>query len=223
MAGVAVRVADDRTAAQCRCRGYPADRPGRGQRSYGLLWWHGSFEPNPDSEIALTVAGLRHVSDASLLTETFLQVLKAAATALSQVKPDPHRAVPTTIGHEIVTALARQDQRMSAEIKDLPPLGLGLDVAKRRIRVLFEHEPFTVSFSRPSTASENWTMTVAPFLRRYKDIATVDDYLDRLIADYVPLEMPSAPISPHPLDVPYAAVPGRGLACRDWEQAVRES
>lgn len=178
---------------------------GSGQRAYGLLWRHGSFEPNPDSEIALTVAGLRSVSDAALLKEMFVQVLKAAATALSQVKPDPHKAVPTTIEHEIVTALARQDQRMSAEVNDLPPVGLGLEVAKRRIRVLFEHEPFPVSFSRPSTASEDWTMTVPPFLRRYKDIATVDDYLDRVIADYVPPEMPSAPISPHPLDVPYAA------------------
>ena len=197
---------------------------GSGQRAYGLLWRHGSFEPNPDSEIALTVAGLRSVSDASLLKEMFVQVLKAAATALSQVKPDPDKAVPTTIEHEIVTALARQDQRMSAEVNDLPPVGLGLEVAKRRIRVLFEHEPFPVSFSRPSTASEDWTMTVPPFLRRYKDIATVDDYLDRVIADYVPPEMPSAPISPHPLDVPYAAgVPGRGVACRDREEAVRES
>jgi hypothetical protein len=41
-------------------------------------------------------------------------------------------------------------------------------------------------------------------LRAYRDVGSIDDYLDRLVEQIAPPELPSAPLAPSPLDIPYA-------------------
>lgn len=57
---------------------------------------------------------------------------------------------------------------------------------------------------QPKADVEEWTARVPAVLRAYRDIASVDDYLDCLIGQ-VALPAPlSVPPSPSPLDIPYA-------------------
>jgi hypothetical protein len=79
------------------------------------------------------------------------------------------------------------------------------DATLQRIRRLLGHEPFLYHVVRqPKADVEEWTARVPAMLRAYRDIASIDDYLDCLIRRVAPPSPPSVPPSPSPLDIPYA-------------------
>jgi hypothetical protein len=76
----------------------------------------------------------------------------------------------------------------------------------RMPRWLLGHEPCLYNVvHQPKPDIEEWTARVPAVLRSYRDIGSVDDYLDRLISLVAPPEPPSAPRSSGPLYILYAA------------------
>jgi hypothetical protein len=77
--------------------------------------------------------------------------------------------------------------------------------ALHNVRRLLSHEPFLYNIvHQPKSDVEDWTVRVPAALRAYRDIESIDDYLDRLVEQVAPPPPPSGPPSPSPLDIPYA-------------------
>jgi hypothetical protein len=178
---------------------------GLASHGYGLTWrtdWR--IDPQPQNEIALTVAGLCHVADAAVTLSLFCRMVALMTGLLADLVPDPSKVVSARVSSDAVASIAREDKAISREVNDLPPVGGGLVIAKRRIRRLMDHEPFAFSYSMPSQAEEEWTVEVPPVLRAFRHVTTPEGYVEQVLRLVVPPEPPSAPLSPAPLDIPYA-------------------
>lgn len=162
--------------------------------SYGLAWRDDSHRaPQPDSRVALTVAGLLHLA-ADPLLGAFLVTIRYMIEVQRQLVPSPGKVVEAEVSSEMLA-----EQLVTARIKGLP-----VDGTMRKLRVLFSHEPYLFSLHQPQQGVEQWTIKVPAILREYRGIGSIDDYLDRVIGLWVPEEPLSAPPSAGPLDIPYA-------------------
>jgi hypothetical protein len=75
----------------------------------------------------------------------------------------------------------------------------------RKLRQLLAHEPFLYTVVQQlDPAKEEWTLQVPAVLRAYRGLATIDDYLDRVIEQVAPPGPPPVPLSFSALDIPYA-------------------
>jgi hypothetical protein len=93
-------------------------------------------------------------------------------------------------------------------------LGPAADVILRKVGQLLEHEPYLWSgFSRPDPQSERWELKISASMRDFCDVATVEEYIDRVEQLVAPPEPPSQPLSAAPLDIPYAV----GFVDAVWE------
>jgi hypothetical protein len=62
------------------------------------------------------------------------------------------------------------------------------------VRRLLRHKPFLHNVvQQPKPDREDWTVRVPAVLRAYRGIASIDDYLDRLVEQVAPPEPPSVP------------------------------
>jgi hypothetical protein len=170
-------------------------------RSYGLTWREDSHlaVPNPDQHVALTVAGLCYLRPATEpLLLGFLVTMRCLVEAQRKLVPSPSQVVEASVSSATIR------ERLAA-----PLFGASLpagDAALQRMRRLLRHEPFLYNVVlQPKPDIEEWTVRVPAVLRAYRDISSVDEYLDRLVDQVAPPVPPSAPPSPNPLDIPYAA------------------
>lgn len=168
--------------------------------SYGLTWRDGSYsQPQPDTRISLTVAGLRYLTSAAEpLLGSFLVTIRHMIDEQAKLTPDPGQVVEATISSSSIT---EELTTRSIKGESGPPVGAML----RKVRWLLGHEPYLYNVvHQPKPDVEDWTVRIPAILRSYRGIASIDDYLDRLI-DLVELpEPPSAPPSSGPLDIPNA-------------------
>ena len=75
----------------------------------------------------------------------------------------------------------------------------------RKLRQLLAHEPFLYTVVQQlDPAKEEWTLQVPAVLRAYRGLATIDDYLNRVIEQVAPPGPPPVPLSFSALDIPYA-------------------
>ncbi len=177
-------------------------RAGDASRGYGLTWRPDPMiAPQPHHEVALTAAGLCHVPEAGRLLELFSLFLQAMATAVTGVVPVPRQVVEAEISSDVITEIARGDRGISREVNDLQPLGLGLQITQRKVRLLLEHEPVAFIVHRPDASQEQWTVRIPAALRGLGGAVTIDGYLDWLIVTVVPDQFPPTPASAGPLDV----------------------
>ncbi len=85
----------------------------------------------------------------------------------------------------------------------------------RKVGQLVEHEPYLWhGFSRPAQDSDQWELKIPVSIRDYRDVTSVEEYIDVVEQRVAPPEPPSQPLSTAPLDIPYAVVvlPLRGSA-----------
>jgi hypothetical protein len=59
-------------------------------------------------------------------------------------------------------------------------------------------------FTRPDLENERWELRIPVSIRDYRDVTTVEEYIDRVEQLVAPPEPPSQPLSAAPLDIPYA-------------------
>ncbi len=166
---------------------------------YGLTWRGDSYlaSPRPKDHVTLTVAGLWHLRPATEpLLLAFLETNRSMIQAQRQLVPSPSEVVEATVGSGEITS------RLSVPLfgGTLTPL----DMTLRKIRRLLSHEPFLDLAQQPKPDIEDWTVRVPAVLRAYRDVTSVDDYLDCIAEQVSPPEPPAAPPSPSPLDIPYA-------------------
>ncbi len=167
-------------------------------QNYGLVWRSDShLQPQPDSVVALTVAGLRHVSGAGPLLGAFLTTIRFLVEQQRSLVPSPARVVEATVASE---AIEKELLTAGIEGKRLrPPASL----LKRKLRAVLGHEPLLYSVvQQPQQGVEQWTVRVPAALRRYRSLDSIEDYLDRVTELVAPHEPPSVPFSAGPLDIP---------------------
>ena len=132
---------------------------------------------------------MRHVEGAAELAGLFLHMLKLMVVAELAFEPSPAEVLPVTLPTETARLLLKGlDQR--------------LDIGPRAfddIRELLRHEPATWH----SVASDNeWKLS--PFLRSYRDIETLQQYVERVVEVYTPPQLDPEPLHPSSLSLPEA-------------------
>jgi hypothetical protein len=181
------------------------DSAGASSLCYGLTWPGDTRRyRHPDAEIALTVAGLTYVGEAEALADGFIAFIGLMTKAQRTLMPDPHRVVEAEVSSDAIDGIART-MGVGGAGRLTDPASQKVDLLRRKLRQLIGHEPFLGGIHQMDPQVERWTINVPAVLRAYHDVATVGDYVS-LVADLVtPETAPSAPPSPEPLDVPYAA------------------
>jgi hypothetical protein len=174
--------------------------PARWSSGYGLIWYlNPSLLPQPDQQIALTVAGLRYIDSAGPLLGAFVTALEYLAAEQRDLVPSPTKVVEATVSSESIG-----ERLLTSSIEGLsaPPV----ERTMHKLRQLLEHEPFLYSgVHRPDPNSEQWTIRVPAVLRELRKVTTIDEYLDRIIRLVAPLPPAAVPFSIGALDIPYAA------------------
>jgi hypothetical protein len=173
-----------------------AGSPGPMSQSYGLVWRSDShMQPQPDSVVALTVSGLRHVSGAGPLVGAFLTTIRFLAEQQRNLVPSPASVVEATVASEAI-----EQELLTASIvgSSGPPVSLLM----RKLRAVLGHEPLLYSVvHQPQQGVEQWTVRAPAVLRRYRGLDSIEDYLDRVTELVAPPEPPSVPFSAGPLDI----------------------
>jgi hypothetical protein len=181
-------------------------------QNYGLVWRSDShMQPQPDSVVALTVAGLRHVSGSAALLGTFLTTIRFLVEQQRNLVPSPATVVEAAVASE---AIEEELLAASIEGRRLRPSASLL----RKLRAVLGHEPLLYSVvHQPQPGVEQWTVRVPASLRRYRGVDSVEDYLDRVTELVAMPETPSVPFSAGPLDIPYAV----GYLDAVWKSRTR--
>jgi len=181
-------------------------------QSYGLVWRSDSHvQPQPDSVVTLTVAGLRQAPGAGPLLRAFLTTIRFLVEQQRSLAPSPARVVEATVTSE---AIEKELLTASIEGSSGPPVSLLM----RKLRTVLGHEPLLYSVvHQPQQGVEQWTVRVPAALRRYRGLDSIEDYLDRVTELVAPPEPPSVPFSAGPLDMPYSA----GYLDAVWKSRTR--
>lgn len=149
------------------------------QLSYSLVRRHGSA--GDAASVGLTVAGLAHLKRFAPVVSLFLSVLDRLAEERAKAYFDPHNVVTVDIPVD----------RLILDL-DMSAARSGLNVLE-----LVGSEPATWNNQVLSDGSQT-IVRLSPSVRRFRGVATVEDYLARVrawIAPPVP-EAPPAPASP---------------------------
>lgn len=130
--------------------------------------WYGSTGgvAQPESPVGVSLPGLSRLEGTKQAVDDYLNVLRAMATGLLSATPDPRQVQVFYFDHAAIVAAIRP----------------GTDDASTRVaRVqgLLSVEPATWQ-GTPSGTGDEWKWEVARFTARFHDVASADDYLDRL-------------------------------------------
>lgn len=174
-------------------------RPYPATWSYALTWYtNPSNLPQPDQTIALTVAGLRHLPEAAPLLEAFLSTVIYLVEQQRKLVPSARAVVDATVTNEAIAG-----QLLTLEIDTGSESQV--DAVVHKLRQLLDHEPILWSGVQQTGADgKQWTVRVPAALRALRGIATIDDYLDRVVEWVSPTTARSVTLSVGALDLPYA-------------------
>jgi hypothetical protein len=166
---------------------------------YTLTWYMNPNQvPQPDQQIALTIAGLRYVKEAEPLLGAFMTTLKYLVAEQRNLVPSPTTVVEATVTSE---SIGERLLTSSIDGQSAPPVERTL----HKLRQTFEHEPrLHIGVQRPDPNSTRWMMRVPATLRELRTVTTIDAYLDQIIRWVAPPSVPSVPLSLNSLDIPYA-------------------
>jgi hypothetical protein len=142
---------------------------------------------------------LRSRLRASALLGAFLTAVQYLVERQRDLVPSPNTVVEATVTSE---EIAKQLLTASIAGTSAPPV----DATMLKLRQVLGHESFLWSaISQPDPANPDWTLQVPAVLRGYRDVSTIDDYLDRLLELVAPAGT-EAPVawSPGALDIPNA-------------------
>jgi hypothetical protein len=168
----------------------PVIRGGGG--AYGWVW-HTAPSPvslMPEHELALTIAGMRHVAEGSEDVALFLDYVSVLITNEAAFEPSPDSVRQVTLSPGALVQILRA---MPAKW-DLGSRSLAW------LRDLAEHEPATWH----SRFLPNDRIELSRFLRSYAGITTAVEYVERVIDVYAPPIAASEPLHPSSLSLPEA-------------------
>jgi hypothetical protein len=173
---------------------------GGGQMRYGLTWnMDNHWLPNAGTRLALTVAGMWHLGSASApLLAAFKDAIRFLVDRQRSIVPSPSEVTEAT-------ATSTELAHWLAGIGPGNLQGSAADVTLRKVGQLLEHEPYLWhGFHRPAHDSDKWDLKIPVSIRDYRDITSVEEYIDTVEQIVAPPEPPSQPLSAAPLHIPYA-------------------
>ncbi len=143
---------------------------GAGSRSYELTWRQDSHrEPGHDTPVCLTVAGLRRLPEASDLVDAYFAVLRLLIEQQRKLIPEPRKIVEATvpsavIGEHVFPAAGVPGSQRALLLE--------------KVREVLAHEP--PLYGAVQRHPSSWSVKVPARLRGYRDVSTIDEYLDRV-------------------------------------------
>lgn len=162
-----------------------AGMPTESTHNYGFVWPTRPSSPQPQDQIGLRMAGLRHVQLAAGLVSEFCALVGALGTIRSNVNLDPFANERPVATRQDITQQLRSP---------MPPNSSLLDFLSK--------EPATWQCQIRGDLNAEWTIELSPHVRRFAGIRTIDEYLDRLgslLVPTSPLDRPLVPVSPFSL------------------------
>lgn len=135
----------------------------RDTHSYGAVWLMRQGAPTPDSRVGLTIAGLSRLTGAEAIVDAFIRLVGAMGTFRDGVELDPFSESRPEMARAEVVARAGE-----------------LGVGEGLLLDLMQKEPPTWHCQPNRSSPENWTIELAPVIRRFAGVSDVSDYLDRL-------------------------------------------
>lgn len=172
-------------SAQSVLSSFPRE-PGAG---YGPVWPIRIAPMQPEGYLGLTIAGLRHLPEASTLVSDHLMLIDVFGAIRSNVSLNPFdTAWPKVTAQEV--------ERAAADIR----CRVGGPIDCSRLEFM-RHEPATWQCQVVAgTTAEDWTIELSPQIRRFAGVHDVDDYLERLSLVLPP---PAARVQPPALVSPF--------------------
>ncbi|GAA3335881.1 hypothetical protein GCM10020358_05910 [Amorphoplanes nipponensis] len=153
-----------------------------GHLNYSLV--RRGHSTSPETPVKLTVAGLAHLPEHAELVGMFLAVLNELATRRADAAYDPHRVIEVTVsGGELLRELGLDTHPLAGILPDL-----------------IGGEPATWH-GGGNLDSGDWTPRASSFVRRFRAVDGVDDYLRRLRAFILPAAPAAAPVVVSPLNL----------------------
>jgi hypothetical protein len=179
-----------------------ASLPAVGERlRYGLTWHQdgGTWLPNARTRLSLTVAGLWHLETAAApLLAAFKDTVRFLVERQRSIVPSPSAVIEATASS---AELARWLKGAGAGNLQ----GAAAEAVLRKTGQLLEHEPYLWhGIHRPAQDSDEWDIKIPVLVRDYRDVTSVEQYIDTTERLAAPPEPPSQPMSAAPLDIPYA-------------------
>ena len=182
-----------------------------GRARYELMWYvtSGSRIPAGDTPIALTIAGLWHVGgDSAQLLAAFMDTLRFLVAWHRRIEPDPYEVKTVEVSSEDLAHWMRQSGLFAPIVDELVP----------RIGQLLQHEPYLLSgFRHPVPDRDPWKLEIRDSIRDFRDVTTIEEYIDRVEQMASPPGAPSQPFTAAPLDIAYAV----SFVDAVWESRTR--
>ena len=132
-----------------------------------------------------------------MLVGAFLTMIRFFVAQQRQLVPSPYEVLTVTVTDgEIAEHL--QGAGVPAARADMA------DELLHKLREMLDHEPFLYSVVHQPTQGGPWTVQVPAVMRGYRDVATIEGYIDRVTELLAPPPPPTVPLSIGALDIPYA-------------------
>ncbi len=151
---------------------------GIGPAHYGWAWVENAHlvSPQPGDRVGLTVAGMGRLRQAEGEVQLFLRGLQSLVRAGRSFRPSPS---------EVQLVEVTSDDVRRVLFPPRPGHGSGSDRVTR-LGDLLRHEPSTWGCVQKQPGSDKWTAKPESFLVAYDGLASVDAYVDQLVAQIAP-------------------------------------
>ena len=152
---------------------------------YGYVWPPTLSTPTALQRIGLTIAGLGKVPIAQTYVDNFLALVRAIGSIRSNIRLDPFADTKPTVTRDDVVG------------SRWPPI-----MMDKSLLAFLDHEPATWRCQVITTSEDDWSIELAPSIRRFADITSLEDYLARLRELLVPTETPPIATVDSPFTLP---------------------
>ena len=143
----------------------------------------------PENNLSLTLCGLRQLPDAADFVAMLLKLIGFVARQEGLLRPSPTSVVTSSVTRADLAGWLKAEQFVHST-----------DTAGW-MRVVLEHEPPTWGGFIGGEGAD-WEINLRPQLRSFRDVASVDDYLDRVAAILSPPSPIASPLLASPLTLP---------------------
>lgn len=159
----------------------------RDTHNYGHVWPMRASAPLPQDRVGLTIAGLSKVSGAEHIVSSFVRLVGAMGTIRDGIRLDPFSDTRPTVTRADIVAIAGE-----------------FDEDEGRLLDMMQKEPATWHCLPNRLPTGDWTIVLAPQIRRFAGVSTVADYLARQYEYTSPVAQEPEPPLVSPFTLPGA-------------------
>lgn len=162
-----------------------ASLPREYSHNYGYVWPPNLSTPTALQRIGLTIAGLGKVPIGQTYVNNFLALVRAIGNVRSKIRLEPFADTKPAVTREDIVSSRR-------------PF-LTID---KSLLAFLDHEPATWNCQVVTSSEDDWSIELAPSIRRFADVTSLEDYLARMRDLLVPTETPAIAVVDSPFTLP---------------------